>query len=211
MTQKDIFLGGEGDAWFQRNLEKNHAFLDLDFLTLYLKNKKIEKHLEIGCSSGYKTSQLVKRLSSKGFGIDPSTKAISIGKKENFTLIESSELNLDVGTADDLKIYKDEFFDLVYLGFCMYLVDRELLQKSINEIDRVLKNGKFLSILDFDPGKTYSNSYKHYPGVRSFKENYADYFLKKGYSLLSKESYTSNEVGFTDNLDDRISIQLLQK
>lgn len=211
MTQKDIFLAGEGDAWYKRTRNKSKLFLDLNFLELYLKKKKIEKHLEIGCSDGYKTRQLAERLGSKGYGIDPSEQAISVGKTENSKIEGSNKLNLRVGTADDLKFYGDEFFDLVYLGFCMYLIDRELLQKSINKIDRVLISGRFLAILDFDPGKIYQNDYVHYAGVKSFKDNYADYFIDKGYSLVSKESYAANEVGFEDDPDERISIQLLQK
>jgi hypothetical protein len=76
-----------------------------------------------------------------------------------------------------------------------------------------LISGRFLAILDFDPGMPYKNDYKHHPGAYTFKEDYADYFIKKGYFLIAKESYINgcNEVGFEDYHDDRITIQLLQK
>ena len=78
------------------------------------------------------------------YGIDPSSSSI----------LECSklypDLNLKIGTSDCLE-YDDNFFDLIIVGFCFYVVDRELIFKSVSEIDRVLKSGSFLSIHDFDP------------------------------------------------------------
>ena len=47
--------------------------------------------------------------------------------------------------------------------------------------------------------------------MKSFKEDYTDYFIKLGYKLVSKESYVSQKIGFQIDPDERISIWLLHK
>jgi SAM-dependent methyltransferase len=212
MSQKNIFLNEEGDNWFLRNKEKSHNYVDLEVVTKYLISFQINNFLEIGCSSGYKTLELARRLNSKGFGIDPSSMAISEANKikENFKDKRNS-VTFKVGTSDNLGDFGNEFFELVFVGFCMYLVDRDLLESTYNEIDRVLKKNKFVAILDFDPGTEYSNIYIHNEEVKSFKSDYAKYFISKGYYLIAKENLIPPNVGFSLEPDLRISIQLLQK
>ena len=50
-------------------------------------------------------------------------------------------------------------FDLVHLGFFLYLVDREDYLRCISEADRLLKFGGFLSIIDFETPIQYRHAY----------------------------------------------------
>ena len=176
----------------------------------YLQNSDLEikRFLEIGCSSGIKTIELSERIGAIGYGIDPSNKAIeeaiqasAVAYQKNFFL---------PGTADILN-FKESFFDLVFFGFCLYLVDRELVVPSFVEADRVLASGKFLAILDFDSEVSYRNTYKHKQGLFSFKQNYINYFINSGYALVAKESYSDAKIGWDIDGDKRVSIVLLQK
>ena len=227
MNQKLDFLAGEGDKWYERNIlqldKEEHN--DLVFLDKYLSNQNIKTFLEIGCSSGYKTLQLAKKLKASAYGIDPSKNAIAnakvMAKQNNTSNLNLSSLNFSVGTADDLE-FKNSYFDFIYFGFCLYLVDRELLPTVIAEADRCLKSpndntnkvgeeGGFLAVLDFDPITPYANVYKHKAGLHSFKDDYSKYFTNKGYRIIAKESYDRNKVGLATSIDNRTSITLLQK
>ena len=215
MSQKEKFLNGEGDNWFRRNkLELKGNNLDSQFLISNLKNKGIEKFLEVGCSSGVKTHELAKGLLARGWGIDPSSLAILEANKIIQQLYPSPQvekiLEFNIGTSDNLD-FEDNFFDLIYFGFCLYLVDRDLLSKTILEADRCVKNGGFIGILDFDPGLQYANPYIHLPGLSSFKDDYPRYFQDLGYQFVAKEFYDKGKVGKSKNIDDQTSITLLQK
>jgi ubiquinone/menaquinone biosynthesis C-methylase UbiE len=207
MRQSDRFLSGEGDNWFIRNRHMlgKQEYLDVDFLVrnLPILEAGESKFLEIGCSSGEKTFSLSSRLKSHGFGIDPSYLAIEKARE-----MHNGSLTFSVGTADLLP-YENHFFDLVYFGFCLYLIDREHLDSVFMEATRVLKKNAFLSILDFDYGGSKKNTYKHDTDLFSYKDDYSAYLKKHQLILVAKESYTPlGKIGLATNPDDRVAISL---
>ena len=202
------FDSAEANNWFSRNVqslqEKN--FPDIELLTSWLHpfQDEISEVLEIGCGSGHRLSELAKKLSANPSGVDPSVDAISFIKK-NFPGI-----NATVGYSDSLSF--DIQFDLVHLGFFMYLVDRNLYFKSISEIDRMVRPGGFLSIIDFDPLYPYWNEYSHRKGSKSFKLDNSKVFISSGmYTLVNKYSYSHQIFYFDFNPNERISLTLLHK
>jgi ubiquinone/menaquinone biosynthesis C-methylase UbiE len=209
MTQKDIFLNGESDNWFFRNKEslKNQTeFIDVNEVLGYI--KKQSNILEIGCSNGTKLNYIQEKLPNLNlslFGIDPSVKSIKDGKSS------FCNLKLEVGTSDLLN-YPDNFFDIVLVGFCLYLVDRNLIFKTISEIDRVLKQNGFLVITDFEPPFPIKKPYIHKKGVYSFKNNYSNFFVGGGhYNLLRKVHYNHKDLIFDSNFNERVSTSILYK
>jgi ubiquinone/menaquinone biosynthesis C-methylase UbiE len=212
MNQKSIFLLDEGDNFYIRNRKLGYIqFPEAKFLLKYLKLQTIEKFLEVGCSSGRKTKFLARKLHAEGYGIDPSQLAIKKAKVSRFRIfLGIKQCNFSVGTADKL-LYDPHYFDFVYFNFCLYLVDRILINDSLNEANKCLKPGGFIAIKDFDYGSQNINDYKHKKGVKSFKDDYTGYFLKLGYILVGKESYNFQKTGFSLDPDERISIWLLYK
>lgn len=99
------------------------------------------------------------------YGIDPSKKSIEDGRDK------FPKINLSEGTSDLLN-FNNNIFDIVYVGFCLYVVDRELIFKTISEIDRVLKIKCMLVITDFEPPYPLRNTYKHTEGVFTYKNNH---------------------------------------
>lgn len=161
--------------------------------------------MEIGCGNGVKLSDLCDFFESTGSGIDPSSAAISNGKQLY------NDLNLSVSTASKLP-YRDNEFDLVYFGFCLYLVDRNDVLKAVAEADRVLRDGGFLAILDFDPKQRHKRPYHHKQGLFSYKTSYADFFTAGGhYYLVAKESFSHGSSHFTTYSDERVSVSILYK
>jgi ubiquinone/menaquinone biosynthesis C-methylase UbiE len=120
-------------------------------------------------------------------------------------------MNLTVGTASNLP-FESAFFDVVFFGFSLYLVDRTKLFQAVSEADRVLKPGGFLVIQDFDPGYRYKRPYTHLDGISSYKNSYVDLFSASGhYFQAEKVSFSHSKNVFDKDPHERISISLLYK
>lgn len=208
-TQKEVFLKGEGNAWYGRNKEtlSERHLPDGDIVLTELVNLFSDfselKILEIGCGGGERLSWL-KLQGADVFGIDPSSDAIDA--------VIDKGISAKIGTADNLP-YEENTFDIVIVGFCLYLCDRQDLFLISSEINRVLKSTSWLIILDFYNKNHTSNSYAHLEGVYSFKMDYSsiftwhpDYFL-----MLQKIVDHSDFKNLTDLENDMMCFQLLRK
>lgn len=212
--QKSAFINYEADAWFDRNKESllNYS-TDQDKIVTLLKEYRLNPKsvLEIGCSAGYRLNGIKKIFTACDvFGIEPSEKAIEYGKK-NF-----SDVNFNQGTADNLEAYGNESMDIVIVGFVFYVIDRNILFKVIAEIDRVLKNGGILVVIDFFSETTLKNQYQHIQkfSAYSFKQNYDEIFTaSKLYYLLDKStiSHDTKMPDATEDYFNKYSISLLKK
>jgi ubiquinone/menaquinone biosynthesis C-methylase UbiE len=213
--QTDLFTTSEGDAWYRRNkaqLESRPRAHEIDAVIEVLNPFKgeINSVLEIGCGNGAKLEQLAEFFSAQAEGIEPSALAVSEGNER--LQRSTSPARLIVGTADKLP-YADAHFDLVYLGFCLYLVDRRRLFASIAEADRVLRPGGFLSIFDFDPSVRHKRAYRHRSGIFSYKTQYDRLFTASGhYHLVSKSSFTPGVIkAFSKDSNERVALTVLYK
>jgi ubiquinone/menaquinone biosynthesis C-methylase UbiE len=213
--QSKVFLEGEGDGWFNRNksaLTAKASFYETDIIERVLApfKSEISSVLEIGCSNGAKLQNISAFFDAEGFGVDPSAAAVADGN-EQFAKQNRKGVHLQVSTAAELP-FVDASFDLVYFGFCLYLVDRSEIFKAVSEADRVLKPGGFLAILDFDPAVRHKRAYVHKPGVFSFKTCYADFFTAGGhYYLVAKESFSHSTNYFSKDSNERVSVCILHK
>lgn len=214
VCQSKIFLESEGDSWFERNkssIDHKSDFFETNTIKRVLNASKenINTILEIGCGNGTKLADLCRFFNAVGYGIDPSAAAVKTANEKFCT----SELKLEcsVAVASDLP-YSNTHFDLVYFGFCLYLVDRNVIFKAVAEADRVLKTGGYLAILDFDPAIRHKRPYHHMPGMYSYKTSYSDFFTASGhYYLVAKESFSHNANCFSGDTNERVSICILYK
>lgn len=220
MSQKDIYLESEGDAWFNRNIqlmEDREYYPDIEFLTPYIappneRDFRKIRCLDIGCSSGHRTNDLAKKTRSHVFGLDPSAKAIRYANRTfGFNNSDNYALNFQVGTADDLT-FRDSYFDFVYFSFCLYTIDRDSLSKIVIESNRVLRKHGKLGILDFDSSIESHNTNQHNESLRSFRYPYENLFTALGYELIAKLSLKEDgNLGFEEDKDKRVSVKLLYK
>lgn len=213
-SQKNTFLRYEADEWFNRN---KNVVLNYEASNDYVLNLidkyqvKFDSILEIGCSAGYRLNAFKNTYpDSRVFGIEPSKRAIEYGK-QNF-----SNINLIHGTADDLSYFESETLDIVIVGFVFYVIDRNILFKVVSEIDRVLKNGGLLIIIDFFSEASSKKVYHHINDFQaySFKQNYDEMFIaSKLYYLLDKTTYNHSTklLDSNDNYNDNYCISLLKK
>lgn len=212
--QKEAFVAYEADAWFERNRDYLMNYVPAEDKVVQLMEKydlKPGSLLEIGCSAGYRLHgirQLYKEC--RVFGIDPSEKAIAFGK-ESF-----NDLFLHVGTADNLSMYQDASMDVVIVGFVFYVIDRNIVFKVVSEIDRVLKDGGLLVIVDFFSETSLKNQYQHIRdfSAYSFKQNYDEIFTSSKLYYLLDKSTMNHDTKMHDAGNDhynKYSILLLKK
>jgi len=209
---KSFFERGEADEWFKRNIKalegkkgiSNDAPIKLliDWLKLFA--NEILDVLEIGFGSGHRLNQITNSISAKGYGVEPSNEAVNYIQR-TFPKIEAK-----LGYGDDVPFF--EKFDLVHLGFFLYLVDRENYLRCISEADRLVKFGGFLSIIDFETSFPYSNSYSHQSVVFSHKQNNSDVFVASGlYNVVNKFQFSPSNFFFDKEINERVSLTLLYK
>jgi ubiquinone/menaquinone biosynthesis C-methylase UbiE len=212
--QKEAFLSYEADAWFDRNKEYLLKYnVENDEVVKLIKsyNIKPENILEIGCSAGHRLNG-IKSIFPKCqvYGVEPSQKAIAFGKS-NY-----KNIHLFNGTADNLNEIQDESMDLVIVGFMLYVIDRTILLKVISEINRVLKDGGALILVDFFAEVPQKKDYSHIKNFSafSFKQNYDEIFTSsKLYFLIDKSTFNHSTAKLDASNDyyNNYSIALLKK
>lgn len=213
-TQKEAFIKYEADAWFDRNKEYlSHYKAEEDKVVNLIQKYDVQPTsvLEIGCSAGYRLNGIRSiHKNCKVQGIEPSQKAIDFGKG-NFP-----EVDFVQGTADNLSAFASNSMDVVIVGFVFYVIDREIVFKVISEIDRVLKNGGLLIIIDFFSETSLKTQYQHIKdfSAYSFKQNYYEIFTaSKLYYLLDKSTlnHESKKLDASEDYFNKYSITMLKK
>jgi ubiquinone/menaquinone biosynthesis C-methylase UbiE len=214
LQQKDAFLTYEANAWFQRNQQYILRFdKNADPVISLMKDYRLntEQVLEIGCSAGHRLNGIKEEFpGATVHGIDPSSDAVQYGMQYY------KDINLHVATADTLP-YKDSTFDVVIIGFVLYVIDRAAFYKVIAEVDRVLKNKGCLIIIDFFSESTIKKNYHHITEFKaySFKQNYEEVFLASHlYHLLDKSTWnhsSGNQLDASDSYNDKYYVSLLKK
>lgn len=169
MEQAEAFFKGEGNAWLRRNTSKLPIENDLVLGAMdeMVGNFEGQHVLEIGCANGWRLKELQKRYKIVPYGIDPSDQAIAAAKKKG--------IEAERGFAHSIN-YAASTFDMVIYGFCLYLVDRSALFRSIAEGDRVLKDGGLMIVYDFSTPMPCKNKYEHKEGLWSYKQDYTAMF-----------------------------------
>lgn len=213
MKQKDIFLKGEGNAWFNRNavglskqrLPESDSVL-VELLSLETNLATIQgrgRVLEVGCGAGGRLVWIQQNMDLECHGIDPSDAAVSESN--------SAGVNAQVGTADLLP-FSDKYFDVVIFGFCLYLCDRDDLFKIAAEADRVLKSESWLLIKDFYSPIALAREYHHKAGVYSYKMDYKNLFTwNPDYTVYSNRVAHHTDGIYTDERQEWVATSVLRK
>lgn len=213
--QKDAFIKYEADNYFRRNqtILKSYT-IDNDPIIKVLMdyNYNPKRVLEIGCNAGYRLNGFRSIFpNSELYGLEPSTEAINYGKKHF-----DSSINFVQGTADDLTSFDTSSFDLVIIGFLLYVVDRTILLKTISEIDRVIANKGILMNIDFFAQTPHKNLYTHINKTEAYtyKQNYEDIFISSRlYQLTDKRSFNhaGKNYDISHDFKGKITVSLMQK
>jgi ubiquinone/menaquinone biosynthesis C-methylase UbiE len=203
MSQKDVFLSGEGDAWFDRNPKEMDCDSDPVIKAIQEFGIVPRKVLEIGCASGLRLACLRSKFACECHGVDPSTKAV---QREG----TPTGVQLRQGTADSLP-YDDDTFDLAIFGFCLFLCDPADHFRIACETDRVVRSPGFLVILDFNTPIPYRTPYRHHPEIYTRKMDWSRMFVwHPAYRLVSR-SYWELAGEKSLLINESIAIDILRK
>jgi len=213
-NQKQAFLQYEANKWFERNFKAIKSYdSNNDKIISLLKSYRIQPRnvLEVGCSGGYRLNGIKQSFKDvQVYGIEPSDEAIKYGKQYY------PDVNFLHGTVDNMSQLGDASFDVVIVGFVFYVVDRKLFLRSLAEIDRVLKDGGFLIIVDFFAESAIKRNYKHINefSAYSFKQLYDEAFTATQlYHLISRSCYNHETLALEaiEDFQNMYSISLLRK
>ncbi len=204
MSQKDIFLASEGDAWLARNGgARDYARDPVLAKVVELEPGRSLTVLEIGCGDGSRLQYLAKVRGHEVHGIDPSAAAVARAVEKGVHALQA--------TADRLP-FEAARFDLVIFGFCLYLWDVVDLFRIAQEADRVLRASGWLVIHDFYARAPRYRDYHHYAGVQSRKMDYKAMFTwHPSYTLASEEITHHVSGAWSDDPDEWTSLACLRK
>lgn len=176
-TQEQAFVNGEGNAWYHRNKHKERKDLMVPML---IRNEVAPgRVLELGCSDGWRLELFKKSFSDVTcYGIEPSQDAVKRSqRRDGITVWE--------GTAADMR--RDTNYNLIIVGFCLYVTSPGEVSQVVCNIDRSLWEGGHLIIHDFDPDHVHRVKYEHEDDIYSYKMDWSKLWLAiPNYELLEK-------------------------
>ena len=176
----------EANAWHFRNSNRLPCAITIDAVRKikddWMNGVKIDSVLEIGCSDG-RNGHHMKDLAKNYTGIDPSPVAIKEGSDNG--------LNLISGWADTFKL--NQKFDVIVLGFFLYLTSPTEWFKITNNIFEHLKPNSYIIIHDFYADELLEKVYRHESSVKIYKYNFNKLFtwhpsIKTIYQDISSEN-----------------------
>lgn len=199
--QKEIFMeGGEGDAWFTRNLGQlgQHDPVTDAIVNAGIKPKYV---LEVGCANGWRLNKLRSIFNCGIMGIEPSMKAG----------IAAAQLRVPVHqmTASCIPVSR-EGYDLLIYGFCLYLTDPDDWLLIASEGDRALAPGGHIVIHDFitkSSREVFAREYEHRDGVKAYHFDFSS--LWRAHPLY--EQVSSQNLAFVDGLPTEVLTILRKK
>ena len=212
--QRSVFLKSEGNAWYRRNLMaggKNESHRRLHKKLFAAIGKCFEasarapkKLLEIGCSDASQFQSLERTFHLDCTGLEPSRQAALAGRKNKASVLQ--------GTAESLP-FRNQSFDIVVFGFCLYVCDREDLFQIASETDRVLKNMGWVVILDFYSKFPRRRRYRHARGIFTYKWNPTAMFeWNPNYTLYFHELAShSGRSAYADRIEDLTCFSIIRK
>jgi SAM-dependent methyltransferase len=168
MSQAEIMLASEGDAWYARNRE---LLGGNDYVSEALEEAHITPAsvLEIGCANGWRLEKLRERYDCNVTGVEPSRQAA----------IEAADRRVPVWncTASALPV-RSRAFDLVVYGFSLYLCDPYDWFRIVMEGDRVLADDGYLIVHDFsEADEPFARRYEHLEGFLSYHVDFSKLWL----------------------------------
>jgi ubiquinone/menaquinone biosynthesis C-methylase UbiE len=198
------------DAFFERNRVDERELAERirqDLILSALEKTGVEARtvLEVGASDGWRLEALHSRDPDLvAVGIDPSRAALRDGTRR------FSGVELTRGTAERLP-FSDRSFDLVILGFCLYVVDRDDLFRVAAEVERVIATSGVVALLDFHSDTPLRTPYRAIPGRYSYKMNYGEMFAWNPVYRRIHEQLAPHPGSQIDDPGGRVAVTLLKR
>ena len=139
-----------------------------------LEGKRI---LDVGCGTGAWGASLYQFKPKAVFAIDFSIKMLNEARKKH------PEISFQQASAEDLRIFQDDEFDIVTASYVLHGVTKDVRKRMLSEMKRVAKEyvvihdfyGRtdyFVRFLEFMERSDYKNFKKHF--MNELKEDFAE-------------------------------------
>lgn len=180
----------------------------------YLKKYQPENILDIATGTGDLAITALKLNPEKIIGIDISQEMLNIGKIKLKRKGIEDKIELLKGDSENIE-FPDESFDAAMVAFGVR--NFENLQKGLQEINRVLKSGKALIVLEFSKPKIfpvkqiynfYFSNILPFIGKIFSKDNAAYTYLPESVNAFPEGKNFLNELqkaGFKNNKEKRLT------
>lgn len=108
--------------------------------------------LDAGCGNGYMAKQFANLVGNTGkiYALDTERESINLLKKE----VKNTNITALVGDISESTIFKDSFFDLVYLSNVFHIFTCSQIDSFSKEIHRILKSNGILAIVNIKKKET---------------------------------------------------------
>ena len=179
----------EGDNWsrrteqFFKEWEENWPKSDPLAIDIIAQGNLISANtnlLEIGCGSGYRLKKFKETYNCSVQGIDCSELAVKKARNNG----------VNAECRDIMEWENENKYDVVIMGFFLYMCEDSELWEIGAKIDRMLSVKGTLLIYDFNTQEAKTTKYKHIQGEKIFKRNYKNMFTwNPMYRLIREESY----------------------
>lgn len=176
----------EANAWHFRNSKRDPSAITIKAVRKikenWLNGVKIDSVLEIGCSDG-RIGLNLKDLAKNYVGVDPSPVAVEEGVRNG--------LHLVTGWADSYNL--EQKFDVIILGFFMYLTHPSDWFKIASNTFEHLKPNSFIIVNDFYADELVRKDYVHDASMDMYKYRFDKLFawhpsIRPIYQAVSSEN-----------------------
>lgn len=195
MIQDDMFKNEESNRYHRRRLvsvRDDQQRLRDDLLVEIIRKHKISfsSAAEIGAYNGFRLNYLRQAYGCAATAYEPSVEAIDDGMQRYPGVRFIRGVASQIDAADDA-------YDLVMVAFVLHWVDRKTIMRSIAEIDRVLKDGGYLIVSDFDVSYPQKRRYHHVENesIWTYKQHYWKMFESSNcYQLIDCTTKPADDV-----------------
>ena len=186
MSQADLMMDSEADAWFARNRSKLGK---RDPVSEMIESAGIKPKfvLEVGSCNGWRLRKLRDKYGCIVFGVEPGMEACIEAAGKAVPAFQATAAGLPANS---------DTFDLVIYGFCLYLCDPADWFKIVAEGDRVLKTGGHLIVHDFaETAQPFARPYEHREGILSYHYDFAKlWHANPLYHMVQRRIYETGDM-----------------
>lgn len=175
----------EAEAYYRRN--RNATLPDADPVLQALDGLSVTKVLEIGSGNGARLARIRDAHGARVEGIEASLSAVRDANDAGVRTFSGI-------APHDLEQCFPRYYDVVLVGFFMYLLPREELFRLAYEVDRILAPGGHLVVRDFLYPRPLRKPYLHDASIEVYKHDPSlPWAWCPGYTLVRRLQETAGE------------------
>lgn len=202
-------ISNDADRYHSRNAGFGRHDPVLDALREIHKRSGIRSLLELGAFEGSLLKQARLEFGCRCVGVEASQEAVATAQAEQ------AEVDFHRGVVPHYleNELPEEKFDVVVLGFLLYLLPRDWLFLLASSVDKRLALGGHLIVYDFLSDLPSRTTYAHEPKLTTFKMDYSTMWRwNPQYTLVSRKvaSHDDWEM-WPKSMHEAISIDIIRK